>query len=41
MELPSTILYEKKGRVAIVTFNRPDARNAFTLEMLEGMNAAF
>jgi len=41
VELPSTILYEKKGRVAIVTFNRPEARNAFTLEMLEGMNAAF
>ena len=41
MELPPTILYEKKDRVAIVTFNRPEAMNAFTPEMLTGLTAAF
>jgi enoyl-CoA hydratase len=39
--LPPTMLYEKRDRIAIVTINRPDAMNAFTAEMLRGMDAAF
>ena len=41
MELPPTILYEKKDRVAIVTFNRPEAMNSLTSDMLTAMDAAF
>ena len=39
--LPPTMLYEKRDRIAIVTINRPEAMNAFTAEMLRGMDAAF
>jgi len=39
--LPPTMLYEKRDRIAIVTINRPDAMNAFTADMLRGMDAAF
>ncbi len=41
MQLPPTIEYEKRGHVAIVTINRPDARNALTTEMLTALDAAF
>ena len=41
MELPSEISYQKSGRVATITINRPEARNALTLEMLDGLTAAF
>ena len=41
MELPSTMLYEKRERIAIVTINRPEAMNAFTPDMLQAMDAAF
>ena len=41
MQLPSTIRYEKKGRVAVVTINRPEALNALTPEMLSGLEEAF
>jgi len=34
------MLYEKRDHIAIVTINRPEAMNAFTQEMLEGMDAA-
>lgn len=37
--LPDTIRYETHGRVAVVTFNRPEARNAWTEEMIEGFEA--
>lgn len=39
--LPPTMLYEKRDRIAIVTINRPEAMNAFTADMLRGMDAAF
>ena len=41
MELPLTIRYETKGRVAVVTIDRPDAMNALTKEMLGALDAAF
>ena len=40
-KMPSTFTYEKRGRIAIMTINRPDALNAFTAEMLRAMDAAF
>jgi len=30
VDLPPTMLYEKRDRVAIVTINRPEALNAFS-----------
>jgi len=41
MQMPSTMLYEKRDRIAIITINRAEALNAFTLEMLQAMDAAF
>jgi len=41
VELPLTIRYETKGRVAVVTIDRPDAMNALTKEMLGALDAAF
>ncbi len=40
-EMPPTMLYEKRERIAIITINRPEAMNAFTAEMLRAMDAAF
>lgn len=41
MELPSTIRYERRGQVALVTIDRPEAMNSLTPEMLSGLDAAF
>ena len=41
MNLPSTVLFEKREHVAIVTINRPEAMNALTKEMLLGIDRAF
>ena len=41
MDLPPTMLYEKRDRIATVTINRPEAMNAFTPDMLQAMDAAF
>ena len=41
LELPSTILFEKREHVAIVTIHRPEAMNALTKEMLLGIDHAF
>ncbi len=41
MKLPETILYEKKGRIAVVTLNRPDALNALTPDMLTAIEEVF
>ncbi|WP_129775306.1 enoyl-CoA hydratase/isomerase family protein [Peristeroidobacter soli] len=37
----SEVLYEERGRVALVTWNRPDALNTFTHEMRVGLIDAF
>ncbi|HEY7060005.1 MAG TPA: enoyl-CoA hydratase/isomerase family protein [Chloroflexota bacterium] len=34
------LLYERRGPVAILTFNRPAARNAMTFAMYDGLHAA-
>lgn len=39
--LPKTLTFEKRGHVAIFTIDRPEALNAFTREMLVGMDAGF
>ncbi len=36
----TTIIYEVSHRIATVTLNRPEARNAFTLTMADELNAA-
>jgi len=41
LSLPETFKYEKQGHIAIMTVNRPDAMNAFTVEMLAAMDACF
>ncbi|TFH23032.1 MAG: enoyl-CoA hydratase/isomerase family protein [Myxococcales bacterium] len=41
LNLPDTFQYEKRGRIAIMTINRPDAMNAFTAAMLRAMDACF
>jgi enoyl-CoA hydratase len=41
LNLPETFKYEKRGRIALMTINRPQALNSFTREMLVGMDAAF
>ena len=40
MELPPTILFEKKDHIATVTISRPEALNSLTLEMLTGIEDA-
>jgi len=40
MQLPSTLSYERKGPIAILTIDRPQARNALTTEMLTGIEDA-
>ncbi len=41
LDLPPTVRYERDGRVAIVTIDRPDAMNALTKEMLAALDSAF
>ena len=38
---PETIQLERRGRIAIITMNRPEAMNAYTREMLAGLDQAF
>jgi enoyl-CoA hydratase len=40
VELPPTILFEKKDHIATVTISRPEALNSLTLEMLTGIEDA-
>lgn len=39
--MPNVLLLEKRGRIFIVTVNRPERRNAFNLEVAEQIYAAF
>ena len=41
LELPETFTYEKRGHVALMTYNRPQAGNSLTREMLVAQDAAF
>ena len=41
VDFPETFKFEKRGRVAIFTINRPDSMNSFTAEMLAAMDAGF
>ena len=35
------ILLEKRGNIAVVTLNRPEVLNAFSIEMREGLAVTF
>ena len=41
MSLAGVVLYEVRGRVALVTVNRPEKRNALDLHVRAGLHAAF
>ncbi len=41
LNLPASVRYEKRDRIAVVTMNRPEAMNSLTKEMLIGLEAAF
>ncbi|MFQ5697679.1 MAG: enoyl-CoA hydratase-related protein [Myxococcota bacterium] len=40
-ELPEQIRFERRGHTALVTIDRPQARNALTADMLAGIERAF
>jgi enoyl-CoA hydratase len=40
LNLPETFIYEKRGHIAVMTLNRPQAMNALTKEMMLGLEAA-
>jgi enoyl-CoA hydratase/carnithine racemase len=35
------LIYEKKGRIAYITLNRPEARNAMNFEVWDGLVKAW
>jgi len=37
----TSIKYEKKDRIAIITINRPEVRNALDFEAIEALNKAW
>ena len=39
--MTEVLLIERRNRVAIITINRPERRNAFNLEVAEKIYAAF
>ena len=41
IDLPESVKFEKRGKIAIFTLNRPETRNAFTTDMMRAMDAAF
>lgn len=41
LNLPETLTYEKRGHVALMTYNRPQAGNSLTKEMLIAQDAVF
>lgn len=40
LELPPTLRFERRDHVAVLTIDRPDARNALTVDMLTGIEDA-
>jgi enoyl-CoA hydratase/carnithine racemase len=41
MAFEQVVRYETEDRVAVITMNRPDKRNAINVDMREGLFAAF
>jgi enoyl-CoA hydratase len=41
LNLPETFTYEKRGHIAVMTYNRPQAGNSLTKEMLIAQDAVF
>ena len=41
LNLPESVVYEKRGPIAIITMNRPEAMNSLTKEMPIGLEAAY
>ncbi len=39
--MTDTVLYEREGRIATITYNRPEALNAINQELREDLNAAW
>lgn len=39
--MPGTVLYERDGRIATITYNRPEALNAINTELRADLNAAW
>ena len=39
--MAGTVLYDREGHVATITYNRPDARNAINAELRQDLNAAW
>jgi enoyl-CoA hydratase/carnithine racemase len=39
--MPGTVLYEREGHIATITYNRPEALNAINGELREDLNAAW
>ena len=41
MSIPDVVTYQSQDRIAVITINRPDKRNALTKEVVERLNAAW
>ena len=39
--MAGTVLYERDGRIATITYNRPEALNAINAELREDLDAAW
>lgn len=39
--MPGTVLYEREGRIATITYNRPEALNAINMELRLDLDAAW
>jgi len=39
--MPGTVLYEREGHIATITYNRPEALNAINSELRQDLNAAW